>query len=195
MVTIHDVAKAAGVSETTVSLVLRGKQCRVSEQTRQRVFDAADQLHYVPNQVAVSLVTRKTYTIGLIYSDMLNPFYAELALGIERNAYLHDYSLLICNCDEQVSRCVDNITLLEGRCVDAALRHMSFWIVPSMMFIMTISLPTTVLADIWRRSIWFGSDIPALAASQVLSPITAQKDAWPDTRTFCSSITLPMMRH
>ncbi len=118
MVTIHDVAKAAGVSETTVSLVLRGKQCRVSEQTRQRVFDAADQLHYVPNQVAVSLVTRKTYTIGLIYSDMLNPFYAELALGIERNAYLHDYSLLICNCDEQVSRCVDNITLLEGRCVD-----------------------------------------------------------------------------
>ena len=53
MVTIHDVAKAAGVSETTVSLVLRGKQCRVSEQTRQRVLDAADQLHYVPNQVAV----------------------------------------------------------------------------------------------------------------------------------------------
>ena len=61
----------------------------------------------------------KTHTIGLIYADMLNPFYSELAVGVERNAQLHNYSLLICNCDEQVERCIHSIDLLESRCIDA----------------------------------------------------------------------------
>ena len=117
-VTIRDVAKAANVSVSTVSLVLRGKECRISDITRQRIFEAAEQLHYVPNQVAVSLVTKKTRTIGLIYSDMLNPFYAELAVGLERSAQAQGYSLLICNCDGNVERCIQNIHLLESRCID-----------------------------------------------------------------------------
>lgn len=116
--TIRDIARAANVSVTTVSLVLRGKECRVSESTKFRIRKIADQMHYIPNQVAVSLVTKKTHTIGLIYSNMLNPFYAELAAGVERSAHLHNYSLLICNCDELVERCVSNIELLESRCID-----------------------------------------------------------------------------
>lgn len=116
--TIRDVAKAANVSVSTVSLVLRGKECRISDDTRQRIFQAAEALHYVPNQIAVSLVTKKTHTIGLIYSDMLNPFYAELAVGLERSAQAHGYSLLICNCDNKVERCIQNIHLLESRCID-----------------------------------------------------------------------------
>ena len=116
--TIRDIALAADVSVSTVSLVLRGKECRISEETKLRVRQIAEQMHYVPNQVAVSLVTKKTHTIGLIYADMLNPFYSELAVGVERNARSHDYSVLICNCDEQVQRCVSNIDLLESRCID-----------------------------------------------------------------------------
>lgn len=116
--TIRDIAKAANVSVSTVSLVLRGKECRVAEQTRQRILAAAEELHYVPNQIAVSLVTKKTYTIGLIYSDLLNPFYAELAVGLERSAQTQGFSLLICNCDNQVERCIQNIRLLESRCID-----------------------------------------------------------------------------
>lgn len=116
--TIRDVAKAANVSVSTVSLVLRGKECRISDATRQRIFEVAEQLHYVPNQIAVSLVTKKTRTIGLIYSDMLNPFYAELAVGLERSAQAQGYSLLICNCDNKVERCIQNIHLLESRCID-----------------------------------------------------------------------------
>lgn len=116
--TIRDIARVAGVSATTVSVVLRNKECRVSEKTKQRIQEAAREMGYVPNQVAVSLVTKKTNTIGLIYSNMLNPFYAELAAGVERNARMNGYSLLICNCDEQVDRCVDNINLLEGRHID-----------------------------------------------------------------------------
>ena len=72
--TIRDIAKAANVSVSTVSLVLRGKECRVAEDTRRRILAVAEELHYVPNQIAVSLVTKKTRTIGLIYSDLLNPF-------------------------------------------------------------------------------------------------------------------------
>ncbi len=111
--TIRDIAQAAGVSASTVSLVLRGKENRISEETKLRVRQIAKQMNYVPNQVAVSLVTKKTHTIGLIYADMLNPFYSELAVGVERNAQLHNYSLLICNCDEQVERCIHSIDLLE----------------------------------------------------------------------------------
>lgn len=116
--TIRDIAQAAGVSASTVSLVLRGKENRISEETKLRVRQIAKQMNYVPNQVAVSLVTKKTHTIGLIYADMLNPFYSELAVGVERNAQLHNYSLLICNCDEQVERCIHSIDLLESRCID-----------------------------------------------------------------------------
>ncbi len=49
---------------------------------------------------------------------MLNPFYSEMAVGIERNARQNGYSLLICNCDEQVSRCTENIQLLKSRSID-----------------------------------------------------------------------------
>lgn len=116
--TIRDIAKAANVSVSTVSLVLRGKDGRISDATRQKILDIANRLHYIPNQIAVSLVTKKTHTIGLIYSDTLNPFYAELAIGLERSAHSRNYSLLICNCDKQVDRCVKNISLLESRCID-----------------------------------------------------------------------------
>ena len=116
--TIRDIAQAAGVSVSTVSLVLRGKENRISQETKQRIQKIARQMNYVPNQVAVSLVTKKTHTIGLIYSNMLNPFYVEMAVGVERNAQLHNYSLLICNCDEQVQQCTKNIDLLESRRID-----------------------------------------------------------------------------
>lgn len=116
--TIKDIAKAAEVSVSAVSLVLRGRECRVSDATRERILRAAEELHYVPNQIAVSLVTKRTHTIGLVYSDMLNPFYSELALGLERAAHSRGYSLLICNCDNSVDRCIENIHLLESRCID-----------------------------------------------------------------------------
>lgn len=117
-VTIKDIAKTAEVSVSAVSLVLRGKDCRVSEATRQRILKTAEELHYVPNQIAVSLVTRKTHIIGFIYSDMLNPFYSELAVGLERSARSRGYSLLICNSDNSVERCIENVQLLESRCID-----------------------------------------------------------------------------
>ncbi len=68
-VTSEDVAKHAGVSRTTVSLVLNGvDNIKISPETRQRVFDAAEQLGYVPNAMAQALVSRRTQAIGLVFT-------------------------------------------------------------------------------------------------------------------------------
>lgn len=75
MVTIKDVAREAGVSDTTVSLTFKGSS-RVSEETKKRVFEAAEKLKYVPNTFARSLRAGNTNTIGFIVNDITNPFYA-----------------------------------------------------------------------------------------------------------------------
>ena len=76
-VTSHDVARAAGVSQPTVSRALRGDP-RLSEATRQRVLEAAETLRYVPSQRGRSLATRSTGQIGIVVSDLGNPFYLQV---------------------------------------------------------------------------------------------------------------------
>lgn len=76
-ITSHDVARLAGVSQPTVSRAMRGDQ-RVSEATRERVQRAADALNYVPSEVGRSLSTRSTKRIGVLVSDLTNPFYPHL---------------------------------------------------------------------------------------------------------------------
>ena len=80
-VTINDVALAAGVSVSTVSLVLSGKG-RISSATGERVYQAIDQLGFVRNRQAVSLRGGQTGVIGLIVGDLSSPFYAELTAGM-----------------------------------------------------------------------------------------------------------------
>ena len=75
--TSHDVARAAGVSQPTVSRALRGDP-RLSEATRQRVVEAAEALQYVPSQRGRSLATRSTGQIGIVVSDLGNPFYLQV---------------------------------------------------------------------------------------------------------------------
>ena len=72
-VTIKDVAKAANVSPATVSLVMNNRPVPVAPATRERVLNAAKELRYRPNHMAVALTTRKTNTIGLIIPDITNP--------------------------------------------------------------------------------------------------------------------------
>ncbi|UYW74774.1 Mal regulon transcriptional regulator MalI [Pseudocitrobacter faecalis] len=80
-VTINDVALAAGVSVSTVSLVLSGKG-RISNATGERVYQAIDQLGFVRNRQAVSLRGGQTGVIGLIVGSLSSPFYAELTAGL-----------------------------------------------------------------------------------------------------------------
>jgi len=112
-VTTHDVAKRAGVSQPTVSLVLsRNATARVSPETRERVLQAARELGYVPNVVARSLVRSRSYAIGVIVPDLRNPFFAEVVSGAERVVSEAGYAVLLCETRE-ISRDRHIQTLLE----------------------------------------------------------------------------------
>ncbi len=99
MARIIDVAKHAGVSVATVSRVLSGLP-GVSEHTRARVQAAAKALNYRPDLAARRLRSRRTDTIGLIVSDIRNPFFTEVSRAVEDMAYEHGQRVILCNADE-----------------------------------------------------------------------------------------------
>lgn len=117
-----DVAKLAGVSQTTVSHVLNNNMAiSVPPETRQRILDAIDQLGYVPDRTARSLRTRKTYTIAGIIPDIMNPFYPAFERGVQNVADHHGYDLIMYNTDgiaEKEQKC---LRLLQQGRVDGVI--------------------------------------------------------------------------
>jgi LacI family transcriptional regulator len=98
-VTIEDVARTAGVSRQTVSRVLNNKG-EVSGTTRSRVQEAIAALGYHPSAIARSLSLQRTFSIGLVVPDITNPFFPEIARGVEDAARRENYNLFLCNTDE-----------------------------------------------------------------------------------------------
>ena len=99
MATIKQVAQVAGVSFTTVSHVLNNTR-PVSDEARAAVLAAVEQLHYVPSALARALKCRSTGTIGLIIPNNTNPYFSEVARGIEDSCYAAGYSVILCNSDD-----------------------------------------------------------------------------------------------
>ena len=102
-VTLTDIAGDAGVSRATVSLVLRNVPI-VAKETRQRVLSSMRRLGYVYNRAAASLRTQRTHTIGLIVTDITNPFFAEIIVAIEDKLGNAGYVTLLGNTSEAVSK-------------------------------------------------------------------------------------------
>jgi LacI family transcriptional regulator len=98
--TSSDIAKVAGVSQSTVSRVLNGDP-RVARQTRERVAGVIEQLGYTPNAVARGLVTRRTQLVGVVVSDVTNPFYPELLEAIEHQLTEHGLKMILSNAGER----------------------------------------------------------------------------------------------
>ncbi len=119
-VTLKDVAEAANVSKATASLVLSNNP-RISAATRQRVLDAVDALGYVYNQRAASLRTQRSYTIGLIVTDVLNPYSAELTSGAESVLAAQDYSLVLATTDDDFEKQSRIIRTMLERDVDGLI--------------------------------------------------------------------------
>lgn len=93
-VTIKDVAKLANVSISTVSRVINNSK-PVSREARQRVLDAIEELGYKPNQVARSLVTRRSNLIGVIITDIGNSYVAEMVRGVEEVGRMYKYDIVL----------------------------------------------------------------------------------------------------
>src|SRR5215469_11293681 len=93
-VRLKDIAEDLGLSTVTISKVLRDHP-DIAEATRRRVLKRIRELNYQPNFAARSLVTGKTWTLGLVVPDLLHPFFADVAKAISIEARKHGYNLLI----------------------------------------------------------------------------------------------------
>jgi LacI family transcriptional regulator len=120
MASIKDVAAEAGVSVATVSRVLNDHPS-VSDDARTRVLAAVEALGYRPNAVARSLRTDQTRTLGLVISDVLNPYFTELARSVEEEARTLGYSVIIGNADERPELQDHHVRTLLDRRIDGLL--------------------------------------------------------------------------
>ncbi len=122
-VSLNDIAESLGVSRALVSLVLNGKDAEqgISAETKRKVLAKAQELSYKPNHFARGLRLGKSFTIGLIVSDIANGFYSRIARSIEDLAEEHGYNLIICSTDEDIERELRLIKLLRGKQIDGLI--------------------------------------------------------------------------
>ncbi|MBV9230621.1 MAG: LacI family DNA-binding transcriptional regulator, partial [Chloroflexi bacterium] len=120
MARIKDVAEAAGVSTATVSRVL-SNGLHVRPEVRERVMAAVEHLGYRPNLIARSLRSQQSTTIGLIVSDIRNPFFASISRAVEDIAYEQGFSVLLCNTDEHPEKEAMYLNLLRDTSVAGAI--------------------------------------------------------------------------
>jgi LacI family transcriptional regulator len=120
MATMYDVARRAGTSVGTVSRFVNGSGY-VGKASRSRIRKAIDELGFVPNSAARSLTTKRTGLIGLVVSDLRNPFSAELAHAIQHAAKEHDYSLVVSATDSEDERALQVLSGLRSRQVDGLI--------------------------------------------------------------------------
>ncbi len=118
--TIQDVAKKAGVSSATVSRALAGKP-HVRQEVITRVQDAARELNYRPSRVARSLRVQQSSIIGLIISDILNPFFTALVRAAQDTASQNGFSVFLCNSDESAEKEQIYLDLMESEQVAGIL--------------------------------------------------------------------------
>ena len=120
-VTISEVARRAGVSIATVSRVLNQVPCHVKAEARKRVLRVVQQLDYRPNALARSLHQKRTHTLGILITDISNPYYGGIARGIEDVARQHGYALFVCNTDRRPDVMEHYIDVLRENRVDAII--------------------------------------------------------------------------
>jgi DNA-binding LacI/PurR family transcriptional regulator len=119
-VTLKEVANALGVSTMTVSRAVNNRS-NVGEQTRKRIMDKAREMGYTPNHVAKSLVSSKTYTIGVIIPEISHAFFPEVVSGIEEVTYKMNYQLFLANTAEDFEREKKAVNALRSKRVDGIL--------------------------------------------------------------------------
>jgi DNA-binding LacI/PurR family transcriptional regulator len=123
-VTIKDIAKALGLSTSTVSRALRGSY-EISPETKKLVLEYAEKINYRPNPIALSLKERKSRSIGVVVSEIANNFFSQAINGIESIAYNRGYHVIISQSHESFEREMVTIQHLASRSVDGLLISLS----------------------------------------------------------------------
>jgi LacI family transcriptional regulator len=144
MITIRDVAREARVSIATVSHVINNTRY-VSDELSKRVHLAMKKLGYHPNGIARSLKKKRTYTIGMIMPDNSNPFFAEVALGIEMKSFDLSYNVIFCNTNSDVQKESTYLDLLLKKRVDGIVFVSSGSNINSIKFIKSQKIPIIVV--------------------------------------------------
>ena len=123
-VTIKDIAKALGLSTSTVSRALRGSY-EISSETKKLVLEYAEKINYRPNPIALSLKERRSRSIGVIVCEIANNFFSQAINGIESIAYNRGYHVIMSQSHESYEREVVNVQHLASRSVDGLLVSIS----------------------------------------------------------------------
>ncbi|MBS1495290.1 MAG: LacI family DNA-binding transcriptional regulator [Bacteroidetes bacterium] len=123
-VTIKDIAKALGVSTSTVSRALRDSY-EISPETKQLVLECAEKLNYSPNPIALSLKERRTRSIGVVVCEIANNFFSQVINGIESIAYDRGYNIIITQSNESYERELMDLQYLSSRSVDGIIISLS----------------------------------------------------------------------
>ena len=120
---IQDIASKLGLSKGTVSLVLSGKakEGRISEETCRKVRQMAAEMNYQPNEVARSLSTGKTMSIGVIVTDISNEFFGYLTFYIQEQAKKYGYSVITTNSNEDPKEFNNAVTVLLNKQIDGII--------------------------------------------------------------------------
>lgn len=108
------------MSVNTVSRVLNNRGY-ISDKTRQKVEGAIEELNYIPNQVARNLYKNKTNLIGLVIPDISHPFFSKIAKFLEKDLYLKDYKMILCNATENSEKEKEYLTMLQENKVDGII--------------------------------------------------------------------------
>ena len=123
-ITIKDIAKALGLSTSTVSRALRGSH-EISSDTKKMVIEYAEQFNYRPNPIALSLKERRSRSIGVVVCEIANNFFSQAINGIESVAYNRGYHVIISQSHESYEREIVNVEHLASRSVDGLLVSLS----------------------------------------------------------------------
>jgi LacI family transcriptional regulator len=141
---LKDIAEDLGLSVVTISKVLRDHP-DIGAETRKRVLQRMKELNYQPNIAARSLITGKTWTIGLVVPDLLHPFFAQIAKEISVEVRKKGYSLFISSSDEDAALEQEEIAQLLARRVDVMLIASAQWTVESLKCIEEQKVPFILL--------------------------------------------------
>jgi DNA-binding LacI/PurR family transcriptional regulator len=123
-VTIKDIARALGLSTSTVSRALRDSY-EISPETKKLVLDYAEKINYHPNPIALSLKERRSRSIGVIVCEIANSFFSQVINGIESIAYKNGYNVIIAQSRESADREQLNLQYLTSRSIDGLIISVS----------------------------------------------------------------------